>query len=142
MGYTFIIGNVEAGELECEDGRYAVPLTIQTMHGIKGAPRSENGNEGWNRWGASYGALAAMSREAGLDVLFRWETGEARGEWLEDHPGVFRIEPYHVVLIRNARNLYVQRRDQDSDTLAFLEWLIFWSNWALTNCKNPAIKND
>lgn len=73
-----------------------------------------------------------------------------------EHPGAQPILPYHLNYIQEK---YVKLREKYpsivagfsesenddaliSGTLARAEWLIFWLNWALKNCKYPTFYNS
>lgn len=58
---------------------------------------------------------------------------------IDDHPGFVRVSEVTKSVIDNAYKR-IDSLERSSD-VARLEWLKFWIDWALTNCKNPIIQN-
>ncbi|MEK6418455.1 MAG: hypothetical protein V4801_02545 [Burkholderia gladioli] len=138
MGYTLTIGNVDAGELICEDGRYEVCMHI-VRHERKDAPRDGSPTDRTNQRWPSYGIWTDFCRLTGLHEMF-FEEYEGL---LSAHPGVFELRPAHLIIIKRAHErlkegdpeIYAEHRGR-------MEWLEYWTEWALSNCERPAIQNS
>lgn len=159
MGYSFTIGNaypeIDMDELEAyidveevsdaEGKALGAPLTVYEDHS-----NSSGGSYIW--WGNFF-------RRHGLDHLFfAGQAGYQKSLWVgpsgEQHRGLCgsmpccsKITMDHVRTFEAALKSYASRArpmgahegskaDQD---LRRLEYLAFWSRWAIENCRYPAI---
>jgi len=166
MSYDIYIGNAEIEtpdpKYEKEDGEYQ-PLDWVVPHVTRSdAPQlpydfmTGNGNSrhpGYSQW-------ADFCEDVELtDLFFNKKTGLMR-----KHPGTFEITKEHLETIKLAKEKYekdhpdaipgwdydqkwLHDREVDDGVrgrdgiLARLIWLEFWFDWALKNCRKPAIYN-
>ncbi|HDR9081275.1 TPA: hypothetical protein QDA98_003885 [Burkholderia vietnamiensis] len=137
MGYNFTIGNAEAGELMCEEGEYTVPLTVPGLE-HDDAPRDDSPTFGTNQRWPSYSGWNEFCRLTGLHAMFYDEDVGL----IRRHPGVFELTPDHIAEIRAA---HAKLKNGDPEVYAEqrgrMEWLEYWTQWALRNCERPAFKN-
>lgn len=112
-----------------------------------------------------YSQWSDFCKEAGIYEVFYGEDENERDGLLGDHPGCFLLLPWHLDAIKEAKRkrsmtlfagvepgwcncsqcdrfgkketVHVNR----DATLARLIWLEWWMEWALKNCKIPAVYN-
>ena len=145
MGYEILIGEWDTAAKAEEEG--CAPRTVQALE-LADAPAFD-GDEmtgHTNRRQPSYGAWAEFCRATGLGGVFHGVNG-----LFAEHPGTVRLTGRHARTIRNALRAYRAACPGASPTflsgsatdhhLARLEWLAWWVDWALANCKVPAIHN-
>lgn len=99
-----------------------------------------------------------------------WEPegeGSGRDGLLTRHPGAAELLPAHALAFRQAKERYLATaeprrglrewqkcqdqqpppwgRDPDAEPVDYilrrLDWLVFWADWALANCKHPTFGN-
>ena len=81
-----------------------------------------------------------------------WEFREATGshglfdELINEHPGCVDLTRDHLETLVRIYNTYKKKNKQSTDefvnyNINRLEWLVFWVEWALNNCKNPVFVN-
>ena len=133
MGYSFEIGQLKV-EINTELGREAtVNLGVQEQQG--------------NATGASYVGWSNFAEITDLSDFF-----------FDDSDGLIREHPATYPLCEEHRNIVNEKYKafkakyptgvasyEYSDTNAAferLEWLKYWINWALDNCKNPVFHNS
>ncbi len=159
MGYAIYIGN--AVVQKCEDELYAQYAVKPTRN--KHAPRWENPvgadgkpdfrlgcdiSEDTNGRHPSYTSMTNWSREVGLFDLFLGEDG--REGLLNPHPGCHKLT--HAIsgqvaeALRKWKDAHVGAvpgwRSGEDAVLAKLIWYDWWIQWALKNCRLPAISNS
>jgi len=73
---------------------------------------------------------------------------------MKDRPGAAPLTEIHLVAFEEARERWLERPEEErqeiggaSDTgrdlvLARLDWLVWWTEWALENCDNPTFANS
>lgn len=165
MGYDIYIGSPYLQEFdpEWEDDEMRAWYSVDSMEhpdapNFKGDEMTANTNHRH----PSYSAWADFTRRNGLyEFFFDDEKGLMR-----QHPGCFRINKEHLVILKEAlkkRELIdnrpagldprmhdlskdwveipMEEQTHDYDKVR-LHWLIFWFDWALNNCKCPAIRNS
>ena len=98
-----------------------------------------------NRRQPSYVEWDQFCVATGLKALFHGENG-----LFAEHPGTVQLTKKHAQEIHRALGRYTLKYPNAESTflggerdknLARLEWLVWWVDWALTNCKRPAIHN-
>ncbi len=156
MGYNIMIGNAILNPLDEEWDELKRTYSVEIVRHDNAPAFGEPTDHENQRW-PSYSTWADMSRETGLyDMFFNEETGIMR-----KHPGCFRLYPDHLTQVKAAiekRKRQTGNRpagywDQDEKTwentdngkdywLIRLIWLEYWIEWALNNCKLPAIENS
>lgn len=117
MGYTLRIG--ELGD----DGG------VETVR-HDDAPAFDEPTDYTNARWPSYTAWWGFVRECGLDALFK-------NELLAEHPGVCSLRAAHLKTFESVDRWRLDRYDRNR-----LTWLIYWTRWALDNCKRPVFYNS
>lgn len=56
--------------------------------------------------------------------------------------GLTELKEDHYDIFKSARKIYSLRDNKIADHEKMLEWLVFWSRWALDNCEYPTFKNS
>lgn len=163
MGYNITIGEAEL-ETETEEELYCT-WTVN-LHSEPNAPVFEGddttGNT--NMRSPSYSQWTDFCKKNGLyDLFYNEDYGLMR-----EHPGCFLLKQKHLDTLKKALEKleevdkrpaglderyihsysceegYVKIPDSE-ETHSYdkvrLIWLIWWVDWALKNCKQPAIKN-
>lgn len=163
MGYTITIGDAVPGKMTWEDydGHITVPIDVEVISS-KDAPAFPYDiiTANTNVRSPSYCGWAEFLADVNLYELFM---GEETG-LMRRHPGVFKLKQKHLDAINEAISKYLIKnpnaipgcnfdpnfalKSEKDDgirgrnyNLARLLWLRFWFDYALKNCKVPAIKN-
>lgn len=121
MGIVLAIGEFE--NLDWEHG------DIVKKHMIDG--------EGGNRFAMSYSAFEDELRRIELYEHFYGtlqDTSVRKEPICKDHPGV-------VDLLQSDLELFEETRDDLYEPSCLVNWLCFWSRWALGNTSHPVIMN-
>jgi hypothetical protein len=123
MGYIIKIG--ETGPLN-KCGR----LTIENAKHAE-APASGDPTDYTNARWPSYSGWAEFCQAYGLSELFK--------ELFASHPGHCDLTADHLAQFKRAAK---KRLPPDDYNRERMKWLLYWSEWALANCKRPAITNS
>lgn len=164
MGYTIKIGEATIGR---SDWQYEGTVACLCLPEAPAAIGDANAHANY-RW-PSYGGWEVFCRSTGLyDAFYAEETGLLRPHpgcaiLTVEHAHVFReaLQRYRGKMqVGTVPGFEPQRegeafldffrRSNDGDdvdktlspTLARLEWLVWWTEWALINCKNPAMEHS
>jgi len=137
MGYTILIGEASITPAPDELGQAlqweTSPSVEITVHEIEqdGAAPDGFGNPS-NKRMPSYMAWGDFCDDAGLTNLF-----------FNEESGLFRQHPGACLLTQNhlAEMLAARQRPLEDYHVERLEWLIWWTAWALENCRVPTIYN-
>lgn len=127
MGFTFAIGEfkkIHSQDEEC----YVWPDDVF----LPDAPRSHV-SAGCNCWPPSYDAWAEFASRNNLSHIFYYPSHELC--LIPSHPGYAELTGEHLKLFRGARAVCLPEHE------ARLDWLIFWTEWALINCEKPVFAN-
>lgn len=142
MGYDFSIGNaeiqyekadsIEGGYFDSHIGFKVEVVRIKDVPGV------------WNVLTSQYGVWSNTMRETGLTDVFML-SGKPRG----GHPGAFPITEELVIKVKQAVEMLkskgakpVEGKSQKDTALFQLEWVLWWSKWALKNCELPVFYNS
>lgn len=139
MGYNFKIGEhcLEhvTDEQSYDDEEccrvYAIGVALPD------APKSEY-NEGSNSWSPSYTGWHNFATETKLLDVFPGNRDQNDLSLVVDHPGWAKLDQRHLDRFREAR----EGLSPDDYNSTRLDWLIFWTDWALKNCKRPIFTNS
>lgn len=163
MSYSIYIGNAEL-ETDWPGADYGGPHAEWVVHGTThdDAPYKPDMTGKGNSCHPGYSQWSDAMDTVGLAGLwFAEETG-----LLCEHPGIKALKAEHLAEMERARDHYrachpneragmckckeCNRLEGKADvthdpTLNFnmlrLEWMIFWTRWALANCGRPAVYN-
>lgn len=125
MGY-----NLRIGELKSEQIDNTTIWDVEEVE-IDHAPSDGSPTDHTNARWPSYSGWDDFGHEAGLSILFT--------ELMPEHPGYAILKPRHKRMIDAV---YANKSLLDPEMLGRLEWLKFWVDWALKNCKQPAFVNS
>ena len=147
MGYSLIIGErLKVSETEFdEDYTYITAEDVKLDNAPAFGEPTDYTNERW----PSYSAWHDFCKVSGLFDLFYEENGHLRG----GHPGLFTIDNEFKDKVDWAhKRLKMQYKtiEESADIFdteigaayARVQWLKFWTDWALENCKNPVFVNS
>ena len=138
MGYNIDIGNATLEKaptaqeaLDEWDGQLIARFHVAHVR-LDNAPHDDSPTDYTNSRWPSYTAWHDFCHDIGLTDLFY---NESEG-LLRNHPGCFVLTAEHLAKIKAAEPAanHMQR--------GRWEWLVFWVEWALTNCETPAIYNS
>ena len=142
MGYSLIIGEKK---IETEDGFTRV-WAEDARH--DSAPAFGDPTDYTNERWPSYSTWNDFCRNTGLyDLFYTHEKA-----LIYEHPGWQPLTLHHQAVINAAYKKY--KRDHPTAQthmmpynttngyLCRLEWLKYWVDWALENCKNPVFCNS
>ena len=115
MGYTLTIGENINGDIE----------TVRHVDAPAFGEPTDYTNARW----PSYTAWWGFVRATGLDACFK--------RLLTPHPGIQPLTKEHLNAFKKVNAAVLDQWDCNR-----LTWLIYWIEWALANCKNPAISNS
>jgi hypothetical protein len=147
MGYSIYIG--EALPCDCkEPDCWYEKKGMMLVEAAESREAPDGGGPiGHGNWrGPSYSAWPNFTTAVGLDDLF-WDK---RTGLMRSHPGTVPLKPEHLRAVQEARRKYKGTVHPDclypgevsAENKARLEWLEFWMNWALKNCKRPTFHNS
>lgn len=146
MGYSIGIGElVVETDVHALQDDVGLSFSVRNEHHAD-APAFGEPTDGTNwRW-PSYTAWSKFSQTVGLDYALFWEHDLVGG-----HPGVRLVTLSLCNAVEQARDN--MRQEYPTTTpqmgaselaghLARLEWLHYWCQWALKNCKTPVMVNS
>lgn len=139
MGITITIGEAELRVTPEDDESPITAHVAKRTH--PEAPRNGSDAPCTNHRSFSYTGFGAWAKASGLESLFY---DESRGLTRQDlHPGCVLLRPEHLAAVRAAQQRphpepRSQWAPQHKDLLVWFAW---WMEWALANCKVPAIYN-
>lgn len=159
MGYNLYIGEFDVN-IDYDD-RYvcATVKSISSEEGVElGAPLNSSDFHSNFCW-PSYTAWSNFCREVGLTrvffggacrglseetPLFVGASGQEHRGLIIQHPGAVALHPDHRHAFYEARQRYRTRPTdkQDEYVNRRLDWLVWWTDWALKNCKYPTFGNS
>lgn len=153
MGYNLGIGEFEVES--CAEERWARG-SCKFHEGIESAPLDSSGAEdsrvNWIYPG--YATWGTFTQRVRLNDVFYparpsneptpWE--KERDPLLDAHPGAVALTVVHLKRFELALAEYVvEPGDVNGKGVNYarrrLEWLVFWTDWALKNCKFPTFVN-
>jgi hypothetical protein len=125
MGYTLRIGELYSYK---ESGyKFWDAKKVSLDH----APADGSPTDYTNFRLPSYSCWSEFVEDTGLRRLFK--------ELLAEHPGYVLLTEKHQRVINIA---YLRRENYKPENQGRIEWLKFWTDWALENCKKPAFVNS
>ncbi len=136
MGYDFTIGEAAIREPPVEECDEEATLRVHVAETV----RDENAPQGWNRLSCGYGWWTDAMRECGLDDI-----AVTRGRLdppsllLPYHPGAARLTRNHLARFEAAHQEALRRNC--GAAIETTAWLVWWTRWALDNCKIPTLAN-
>lgn len=146
MGYSLEIGEPYV-EVEKEDN--LVTIEVKEVK-LEDAPAFDEPTDFTNSRWPSYSGWSDFCTFVGLyDMFFDKEKG-----LISEHPGVFPVLPLHKEKIDKAMLQFKRKYPnaiagysdkpgwpEANSYLVRLEWLKYWIDWSLINCKQPVFKN-
>lgn len=158
MGYTLKIGELSS-HIEDSDGEKYLFFDVEPIIDYKAPAFGEPTDYTNERW-PSYSSWNDAMRFVGLHELMYGEEGILR-----EHPGCFSLTVDHKREIDRAYKSFYEKYPDckagyspkiDFKSLVFddpewpkensyatrLEWLKYWVDWALDNCKQPVFCNS
>lgn len=150
MGYNLYIGEAEPC-INLED-RYAC-IHVNALE-LPESPLNSTDVHTNYCW-PSYTGWANFCEDFGLSDVF-YAGSHGRGWWKDDqgkehdgliirHPGAVELLPCHLKAFQHARErFYVKDATSDKDVYnnRRIDWLCWWTDWALKNCKYPTFYNS
>ena len=146
MGYTLIIGEPH---VRVEEEYNFVTIEVKEVK-IEDAPSFGEPTDCTNSRYPSYSVWSDFCRFVGLYDMF-FDKGNGI---IAEHPGVFPVLPIHKEEIDKAMLQFKKKypnaiagfsekpgAPEANGYLARLEWLKYWIDWSLINCKQPVFKN-
>lgn len=143
MGYDILIGNrvpADKGARQCGRVFEVERLEHPDAPLFGGDPTGRS-----NHRASSYSTWEEFCKDVDLYYLFFSKTVGL----MREHPGVQPLTEYHLSHVRaalkawNARHHLPPGWRPGQDALkARLMWLEWWMDWALRNCRVPALENS
>ena len=130
MGYWLKIGEYKPGISDV--GLVVTPDVVK----LDNAPAGGLDFDYTNQFECSYGVWDDFINATGLNVLFNDRTGQLIRK--ENQPGYAELTKDYQRIINLA---YASKNKIQEDYQFPLEWLKFWVDWALENCKKPVFVN-
>jgi hypothetical protein len=140
MGYNLYIGELKV-TTDPEPGEHVyADLGVIRQSGEDLDAPVNSADHRWNEIYPSYTGWADFCRRVGLTVLFFEEYDGI----LVQHPGAFVLTQSQLDAFESAREKF---KSVDDDRASIydrrrLDWLCFWTKWALENCKVPVFANS
>jgi hypothetical protein len=148
MGYNLRIGEMKVDPLVTEPGEEVEVCIDAERHDGKGIGAPINSSDDTsNAVYPSYTAWSNFCDAVGLsDVFFNREGRFEYHGIIDNHPGVVVLCQRHLDRFKAALQQYTATKKRDgNETVEYnfrrLEWLVFWTQWALKNCKVPVFTN-
>jgi hypothetical protein len=148
VGYNLYIGNAEVrADLKERHAHVAVAAKE-----LPESPLNSN-DEHTNYVFPSYTQWAEFARNTGLSAVFYGDGGH-RAPWfrgasgkeydglLSRHPGAVAMTEDHHAAFVAAREDYEPTSEDDVYNQRRLDWLVWWTRWALDNCEFPTFYNS
>lgn len=138
MGYNLYIGELTT-EIDPEPGEHVYCRFGVITEGDDNSPLNSSDlrlNECW----PSYTGWHNFACRAGLeDVFFKEYEGI-----LVQHPGAYVLTKENLDRFETAKKEYIDSGDPEIDVWdrRRLDWLCYWTKWALENCKVPVFVNS
>jgi len=150
MCYNLSIGEAEA--IIDYDELYARFSVISVDGKDLGAPIDPQGfGSHENENSPGYISWHDFASETGLNSVFYangaqipyWtdSAGNKRDGILRQHPGCVALDDQIYEKFKEAQESYVKKSEDDWNVVR-LNWLVWWTKWALENCKYPAFANS
>ncbi len=150
MGYNLYIGEAHAS-VYMED-RYA-RIDVEGLE-LPDAPKNSSDDQ-FNRIFPSYSVWGDFCRDVGLEMVFYagrspcpsgvwWKDDEGKDHdgLIVNHPGAAKLTEAHYRAFVAAQTAYCGRGGHEECNLKRLNWLIWWTRWALDNCEHPTFYNS
>jgi hypothetical protein len=149
MSYSLYIGEAEP-EVDYENRSARIVVGCMTVEGapLNSTDNHENcilpGSSTWSGFAERTGLGHCFF--AGRGSYMEWwkdDEGESHYGLIYDHPGAFALTEGHYRAFVKAKEKYAYPEsisDYGYD-MKRLNWLIFWTRWALDNCKYPTFYN-
>ncbi len=136
MGYDFTIGEAAIHEPPIEECDELATLRVHVAETV----RDDAAPQGWNRMSCGYRWWVDAMRESGLGDIAVVRGGLDRPALLMPyHPGAARLTHNHLARFEAAHQEALRRNSKDS--IEATAWLVWWTRWALANCKIPTLAN-
>lgn len=146
MGYTLKIGEA-AVEADLSE-RWATCTVADARSDdapLGSTPAAEHSNECC----PSYTAWHEFTRRTKLvSVFFPVDRHAVYDGLLSSHPGCAKLTQDHLLAFKEALRNHVSPDPLPPEAggvdwdLRRLEWLVWWTDWALANCENPTFCNS
>lgn len=148
MGYNLRIGEFEV-EIDHEERRAWERVTW--IHNPE-SPMNSSDNHS-NSIDPGYAQWADFTRSVGLyDVFYgandtrNWvHQGEFQEAILGNHPGLVALTPAMMERFKQAQAEFRMQPVQETEDYIYtgrrVDWLTWWSEWALSTCKYPSFGN-
>ena len=150
MGYRLYIGEFHV-DIRHKDRTAVCGVTL--IDGLElGAPLNSSEHHKNECW-PPYTAWHDFARDVGLHSVFfadgdryPWFVGASGHEHaglLNHHPGAVALHPDHRYAFYEARQKYNDRPEGHRNiwTVRRLDWLVWWTDWAMKNCDYPTFAN-
>jgi hypothetical protein len=136
MGYTFMIGQAALlvpEKSECDE------IAALRVHVAK-VVRVPDAPGGWNRLDVGCAWWSHAMRIAGIDdILADKGAYNPPPLLMPHHPGAAMLAPSHLARFEAAHSRCVAAGY--ADVAEATAWLVWWTRWALDNCKIPTLAN-
>lgn len=167
MGYNLTIGEFKVDIVHDERQAYAGAGFPEHKEWPEEAPLNSKDDQG-NTIFPSYGVWSDFCKCVGLHKLFyaprneddsytasdSWWVGPDGDQYeglLSQHPGAFELTGAHLTAFEGAKKRYLATPEPRAGldisseidyNLRRLDWLIFWTKWALEHCEYPTFGNS
>ena len=136
MGYDFVIGEAAISEPPTDECDEVATLRVHVAKTV----RRQRAPQGWNRMSCGYRWWADTMRACGLDdILVPRGRLEPPVLLVPQHPGAARLTANHLARFVAAHE--EAQRKSNADAITATAWLVWWTRWALDNCKIPTLAN-
>lgn len=149
MGYNLYIGEFTY-DVEPEDRWVGATVRIEDPIGpLNSSERRDNqcwpSYTAWHNFCDEVGLIEAFYGDGNTVPYFN--AGPGHGQFLGllvQHPGCVPLTPAHRHAFYEAKLSYEKRPEhkQDEYVRRRLEWLVWWTDWALKNCEYPSFANS
>lgn len=131
MGYNITLGELKIVHDARPGEEVWVRATAQEVR-LEEAPADGSPTDHTNERWPSYTGWGEFCDDTGLHDLFYGDNG-----LMAEHPGCVVLTSEHLAAFEAVDRSKVQIHN-----IGRLEWLIWWTRWALDNCKVPVLANS
>lgn len=95
----------------------------------------------WKEFSVATGLVSVFYGDRGRIPYWKDSEGNERDGLLNNHPGCIALDEDIYAKFKEAKESYVKKSEDDWNVVR-LNWLVWWTRWALDNCKYPAFANS
>jgi len=150
MGYNLSIGEADLIiDYDYLDARFSVVGVDGKDIGAPLDPKGHGtyantnwpGYIAWHDFSIATGLCSVFYGDGAKTPYWKDSEGNDRDGLLRNHPGCVALDEHVYAKFKQAQESYVKKSEDDWNVVR-LNWLVWWTKWALENCEHPAFANS